>query len=54
VAELEGDAPPFFDVLRRTHSEGEKRVIVRREKAEGSSMAKFIEITIGTPTSSPD
>jgi hypothetical protein len=33
VAELQGDGSALFDVLRRTHSEGEKQVTVRR--AEG-------------------
>lgn len=30
VAELQGDGSALFDVLQRTHSEGEKSVLVRR------------------------
>ena len=30
VAELQGDGSALFDVLQRTHSEGEKSVVVRR------------------------
>jgi hypothetical protein len=30
VAELEGDGSALFDALQRTHSEGEKSVVVRR------------------------
>jgi hypothetical protein len=30
VAEIEGDGSALFEVLRRTHSEGEKKVAVRR------------------------
>ena len=30
VAELQGDGAALFDVLQRTHSEGEKSVVVRR------------------------
>ena len=31
VAELEGDGSALFEALRRTHTEGEKRVVVRQK-----------------------
>jgi hypothetical protein len=30
LAELEGDGAALFDALRRTHTEGEKSIAIRR------------------------